>query len=88
MKIFIENKIVNRQGRKGVFTYSESGRIKSGYLVYDEKGKSIGIIFKSDDIRKKSYGQSQILFDEYFEKEFNKTWNIVKIEKSIYHSMK
>jgi hypothetical protein len=83
MKIIIENKIVDRKGRKGVFAYCESGRIKNGYLIYDEKGKNIGIIFKSDDIRKKSsYGQSEILFDEHFEKEFNRTWYKIKVNKN------
>ncbi len=81
MKISIENKIVDRKGRKGFFAYCESGCIKTGYLIYDEKGKNIGIIFKSDDIRKKSYGQSEIFFNEYFEKVFNRTWYIVKINK-------
>lgn len=51
-------------------------------MIYDEKEKNIGIIFKSDDIRKKSsYGQSEIFFDEHFEKELNRTWHIVKINK-------
>lgn len=83
MKIIVENKIVEREGRKGVFVNSESGRIKTGYLIYDENEKNIGIVFKTDDIpNKSSYGQSQILFDEDFEKEFNRTWYIIKSNKN------
>ncbi|MCK9471393.1 MAG: hypothetical protein WC006_06120 [Bacilli bacterium] len=82
MKIIIKNKIVNRKGRKGFFAYCDSGRLKTGYLIYNDKVKNIGIIFRSDDSRKKSsYGQSEMLFDEHFEKEFNRTWHIIKVNK-------
>ncbi len=81
MKIIIENKVVQRKGRKGFFAYTESGQIKTGYLVYDEEGNNIGIVFRSDDIRKKSYGQSEILFDENFEKRHKRTYYIIKINK-------
>ncbi|MCL2061455.1 MAG: hypothetical protein FWH03_02405 [Firmicutes bacterium] len=82
MKIIIENKLASRDGRKGVFTYSTTGRRKTGFLIYDEQNRNIGIVFMSDDERKDcKYGMSEILFDENFEKEFG-TWKIIKINRA------
>lgn len=81
MKIIIKNKSDKRKGRKGVFAYADNGPFKTGYLIYDENDINIGIIFKADDPRRKSYGKAEILFDEHFEREYNRTWHVIKVNK-------
>jgi len=82
MTIIIENKKATREGRKGVFSYSTTGRMKTGYLVYDEAQQNIGIVYSCDDDRedkKHRYGMAEIFFDEKYEQEHDRTWKIIKI---------
>lgn len=83
MKIRVENKQRSCKGRKGVFKYCEAGQIKTGFLVFDENQRNVGIMFRSDDTRADRairYGMSEILFYEEYEHEFG-TWKIVKINR-------
>ena len=59
--------------------YNES-KHKYGFLVADNFGKNVGIVFMNDDERRASYGQAEIsFFDEYIE-EYGQ-WRLISINK-------
>ena len=81
MKIILINKKEERIARKGVHAGSDVGPIKTGYLVNDTNDRNIGIIFKTDDTRLESYGNSEILFNEQFERDYGRIFYRVRVDK-------
>ncbi len=83
LKIKIKNLIVNYNYGTGELIYKKlavSKYRKNGYLTCDDKDRSIGIVFMSDDKRTNRFGNAEILFFRELKNEFG-TWRILKIKK-------
>ena len=73
MKISISNKKISYDRSADVITPSKTSPTKNrkyGYLVYDERGKGVGLVFMSDDKRTARYGDCEILFFKEYEREY------------------
>lgn len=81
LKIIIKNEIANYNHKAGCLLNKESliaTYRKNGFLVYDQNGRNIGLVFMSDDTRKFRFGNAEILFFKEFQQEFG-VWRIIKI---------
>lgn len=81
LKIIIKNQIANYNHKTSCLLYKESLTAtyrKNGFLVYDQNGRSIGLVFMSDDTRRFRFGNAEILFFKEYQNEFG-IWRIIRI---------
>ena len=79
MKLVVTNEITELKGRKGYCTHSDCGLLKKGYSIFDGK-ELVGVAYIADDKRRAIYHKGTIfLFNEAFERKYDRIWYTVKI---------
>ncbi len=81
MKISISRKKISYDRTTDIITPSKTSITKNrkyGYLISNESGKCVGLVFMSDDKRTARYGDCEILFFKEYEKEYG-AWRVIKM---------